>query len=59
MIRLKRDPFFAKINLDHALDPASFIGRAPEQTDRFIASMVEPIRARYSASLASKVELRV
>jgi adenylosuccinate lyase len=59
MARLKRDPFFATVDLDGALDPASFVGRAPEQTDRFIATVVEPIRARYAARLGVKAELRV
>jgi adenylosuccinate lyase len=59
MARLKSDVFFAKVDLDGALDPASFVGRAPEQTDRFIVSVVEPIRARYRATLSATAELRV
>ena len=59
MARLKSDAFFAKVDLDGALDPASFVGRAPEQTDRFIVSVVEPIRARYRATLSATAELRV
>ncbi len=59
MQRLANDPFFAKVDLNHALEPASFVGRAPEQTDRFIRVVVEPIRARYASVLGAKVELRV
>ncbi|MFZ9915525.1 MAG: lyase family protein, partial [Phycisphaerales bacterium] len=59
MSRLKADPFFAKVDLAGALDPASFVGRAPEQTDRFITPVVEPIRRRHAASLGAKAELRV
>jgi adenylosuccinate lyase len=59
MARLRKDPFFSKVDLDGALDPARHIGRAPEQTDRFIATVIEPIRARYAAALATKAELRV
>jgi adenylosuccinate lyase len=59
MSRLANDPFFAKVDLDGALDPAGFVGRAPEQTDRFIATVVEPIRRRYASSLSAKAELRV
>jgi len=59
MARLKGDPFFAKVDLDGALDPAGFVGRAPEQTDRFIDTVVAPIRARHAAALASRAELRV
>lgn len=47
MQRLETDPAFDGIDLSGALDPASFIGRAPEQVDAFIAEQVEPIRARY------------
>jgi adenylosuccinate lyase len=59
MARLRRDPFFAKVDLDGALDPASFVGRAPEQTDRFIATVVDPIRTRYASRIAARSELRV
>jgi adenylosuccinate lyase len=41
------------------LDPARYVGRAPEQTDRFIAAVVEPIRARYRDALGTKATLRV
>jgi adenylosuccinate lyase len=57
--RLRSDPFFAKVDLDGALDPSRFVGRAPEQVDRFIATVVEPIRARHTAALATNAELRV
>jgi adenylosuccinate lyase len=59
MRRLRNDPFFAKVDIESVLDPASFIGRAPEQTDRFIATVVEPIRARYATALGARAELRV
>lgn len=59
MERLKGDPFFAKVDLDSALDPATFVGRAPEQVDRFIATVVDPVRHRHAASLTAKAELRV
>jgi adenylosuccinate lyase len=57
--RLRQDPFFAKVDLDGALEPARYVGRAPEQTDRFIADVVEPIRARYRSALGTKASLRV
>lgn len=59
MARLARDPFFANVDLANALDPASFIGRAPEQTDRFITSVADPIRARYADAIQARVQLRV
>lgn len=54
--RLKSEPKFAKIDLDGALDPRRFIGRAPEQVDRFIEDIVEPIRRTYAAELNREVE---
>lgn len=48
MERLAHDPAFAKVDLAAALDPAKFVGRAPEQVDEFLAEVVEPIRARYT-----------
>ncbi|MFM1822819.1 MAG: Adenylosuccinate lyase, partial [Planctomycetota bacterium] len=59
MARLKADPFFAKVDLDGALDPSAFVGRAPEQTDRFIETVVEPIRARHRDALRTTADLRV
>ncbi len=59
MQRLNGDAFFARVNLDAALDPASFIGRAPEQVDRFVATVANPIRATHAATLRSTAQLRV
>ena len=41
--RIKRTPFFEPIlgELEQLLDPSSFIGRAPQQADKFIAEEVE------------------
>lgn len=35
--RIRREPFFTPIieQLDHLLDPVGFIGRAPQQVDKF------------------------
>jgi adenylosuccinate lyase len=40
--RIKRTPFFEPIlgELEQLLDPKSFIGRAPQQVDKFIAEEV-------------------
>ena len=54
--RLKREPCFAKVDLSGALEPRRFIGRAPEQVDRFIQEVIEPIRQRYAADLNRDVE---
>ncbi len=59
--RLKADPLFAKVDLRSALDPQRYVGRAPEQVDRFVSEIIAPIRVRYSSELsgASSDELRV
>lgn len=57
--RLQADPAFAGIDLAATLDPAKFVGRAPEQVDEFVRDVVEPIRQRYATALAGEAELRV
>lgn len=56
---LKADPAFAKVDFQSALEPRQFVGRAPEQVDRFLAEEVEPVRRRYAGRLptAAKVEV--
>ena len=57
--RLRADPQFNVIPWDNVLNPALFIGRAPEQTSQFVQSVIEPIRSRYRDSLGERVELKV
>ena len=57
--RLKADDAFAAIDIDALLDPAAFIGLAPQQVDEFIATQVAPIRKRYADALGQTGELRV
>ena len=57
--RLAKDGGFAKVNLSQVLNPSSFVGRAPQQVDRFVKQVVEPIRQRYAKSLGQRVELKV
>jgi adenylosuccinate lyase len=45
--RLSGDAAFAGIDLEAALDPAQFVGRAPQQVDEFVEQVVTPIRQRY------------
>ncbi len=52
--RLRDEPMFAKVDLESVMDPSTFVGRAPEQVDAFIAEVVAPIRARYAESLSAK-----
>ncbi|KAL5525112.1 ADE13 [Sanghuangporus sanghuang] len=63
--RVKRDPYFGGIKgqLDGLLDPRSFVGRAPEQVDKFLKEWVEPALAeeefRKQIQSAAKAELHV
>ena len=57
--RLKADSAFAKLNFKAVLNPKSYIGRAPAQTDEFIKEVVTPIRRKYRNQLDRKVELNV
>ncbi|WP_428937531.1 adenylosuccinate lyase [Fontivita pretiosa] len=57
--RLRQEPAFAKVNLDAVLDPARHIGRAPQQVERFVAEVVEPIRNRYRDQLGAEAALKV
>ena len=58
--RLKSDAAFSSVDLGNALDARRFVGRAPEQVDAFLSSVVEPIRNRFAKSLGHQSEqLRV
>ena len=57
--RLKADDAFAGIDIDALLDPAAFIGRAPQQVEEFLAAEVLPVRQRYAHVLGQKSELHV
>ncbi len=57
--RLAGDPAFTGLDLAGLLDPADFVGRAPQQVDEFLAEVVEPIRQRYANRLGQQAELRV
>jgi adenylosuccinate lyase len=59
--RIRHDAFFAPIHadLDDLMDPETFIGRAPEQVDRFVAEEVKPVLARYQAHLGGSSQLHV
>ncbi len=57
--RLRNDVAYAKIDLNSLIDPAAFVGRAPEQVDDFLRDVVAPIRHRYRDRLGQAVELKV
>ena len=47
--RLKADPLFKAVDIDAEMDPARFVGRAPEQVDAFLAEHVAPILTAHPA----------
>ena len=51
MERLKKDPAFAKVDLDSSLDASRYVGRAPQQVDAFLDDVIAPILERHSAAL--------
>ncbi len=45
---LKSDSTFAKVDWDSQLEPLRYVGRAPEQVDEFVQTIIKPIEERYS-----------
>jgi len=41
------------------MDPARLVGRAPEQVDRYVADVVDPLLADRASEAAAEVEIRV
>jgi adenylosuccinate lyase len=54
--RIAADPAFnlSTTDLDDLLDPADYVGRAPEQVDEFLAHYVEPLLAGNPESVISE-----
>jgi adenylosuccinate lyase len=54
--RIAADPAFnlSTTDLDGLLDPADYVGRAPEQVDEFLANYVEPLLAGNPESVVSE-----
>ncbi|MEX0654691.1 MAG: adenylosuccinate lyase [Phycisphaeraceae bacterium] len=57
--RLKDEPAFAGIDLAAVLDPAQFVGRAPQQVDQFLEEVIAPIRQRYADAIDYQPDLSV
>ena len=57
--RLKSENAFVGLNFENILDPAAFVGRAPEQVDQFVNQFVVPIGQRYGDSAGLDAELNV
>ena len=53
--RLRNDPAFAAIrdDFDRIVDPAAFIGRAPQQVEAFLSETVRPLLAGHAAEMGS------
>jgi adenylosuccinate lyase len=49
--RLQAEPAFAGVDVAAALDPARYVGRAPQQVEEFLAAEILPIRRRYPQQL--------
>ncbi|MGB2753510.1 MAG: adenylosuccinate lyase [Phycisphaerae bacterium] len=59
LARLKKDPAFAKVDIDAELDPARFVGRAPEQVEEFLATEVRPLLAAHKADISREADVQV
>ncbi len=46
-------------DLKKTMDPARYVGRAPEQVDAFIGQVIEPILEKYKDVLGEKAEINV
>ena len=53
--RVRAEPYFAPIvgQLDALLDPSTFVGRAPQQVNKFVKDWVEPALKPYAEDLKS------
>jgi adenylosuccinate lyase len=59
LARLRADPAFAKVDIDAEMDPARFIGRAPQQVDEFLAATVRPILEANRDRLGTEADIEV
>lgn len=57
--RLRNEPLLAGVDLDRALEPGRFTGRAAEQTERFLRGIVDALREDFGDVGADDSELRV
>lgn len=59
--RICADPAFMvnKEEIDKILDPAYFVGRAPEQVDDYLAEIISPILHKYAKTLGEHAQLSV
>ena len=58
LTRLASDPLFAGIDLESALDPERFIGRCPQQVERFVETVGKAVNNRWSAHMGTSATLQ-
>jgi adenylosuccinate lyase len=59
LARLSGDAAFKGLDFSSLLDPARFIGRASQQVDQFVETVVAPVAARYPSARDTRAELKV
>lgn len=58
--RLSRDPAFSGIDMHTATEARQYVGRAPEQVDAFMESVVEPLLAQFAGEdIAATADVKV
>ncbi|MBR0191236.1 MAG: adenylosuccinate lyase [Thermoguttaceae bacterium] len=57
MTRLASDPMFDGVDLNAALEPSLYVGRAPQQVDEFLGEIMEPIFAKYQNVTSQESEI--
>ncbi len=57
--RLKADEAFAGVDFGDVLNPARYVGLAPQQVDAFVRDYVTPVRRRYRKALGTEAGLSV
>lgn len=59
--RVQADPVFAKVahRLDQLLDPARYVGRAPEQVLEYLREEVDPLLERHRDLLGAEGRVEV
>jgi adenylosuccinate lyase len=55
--RLRADPLLSKVDFDAVVNPAYFVGRAPQQVDEFLAEQIAPVRRRYPHLLGQQGDI--
>jgi adenylosuccinate lyase len=52
--RLRSETMFADIDLHAVLDPAAYVGLAPQQVDAFVNDVVDPVRKKYAQAVRAQ-----